>query len=139
MTIDSLTPYVFFGGKARRAIALYERALGAKVESIIPLSEVPGATVAPGQEEWVVHAMLRIDGHALMLSDGMPSMPVAKESNVHVALDFPDPNEMTKIYDALAEGGTKTFPIHDTFYGGRLGVVTDAFGVHWTLNSMKAG
>jgi len=41
---------------------------------------------------------------------------------------------MARKFDALAEGGTVTQPLVDTFWGARFGMVTDPFGVNWMLN-----
>jgi hypothetical protein len=38
-------------------------------------------------------------------------------------------------FEALAAGGGKiSFPIHDTFWGSKFGMLTDAFGVSWMFN-----
>jgi PhnB protein len=138
MSIQSLTPYVFLAGQTRRAIAFYERVLGAKVEALIPLNEVPGSTPRPGSEEHVIHSALRVHGHSLMISDGMPGAEAAKQTNVFLALDFDEPAALERTYAALVEEGVPLRPVHTTFYGGKMGVLVDRFGVHWMLNCMKA-
>jgi len=69
-----------------------------------------------------------------MLSDGMPGVPVAKDSNTHVSLDFDDPADMTAKFAALAAGGKVTMPLQDTFWGAKFGMLTDAFGIKWMFN-----
>jgi PhnB protein len=70
----------------------------------------------------------------VMVSDAMPDKPAPREGNVHVALDFDDVGDMTRKFDALAEGGTVTMPLQDMFWGARFGMLTDAFGINWMFN-----
>jgi PhnB protein len=69
-----------------------------------------------------------------MLSDVPPGMPVATESNTHVALHLDDEAETTKRFEALAAGGTVTMPLQDTFWGAKFGMLSDAFGIRWMFN-----
>ena len=137
MSIRQLNPYLIFDGTAAKAVALYESVLGAKTEGLMRFGAVPGMKVAPENENRVMHALLRIGEGAVMLSDAQPGTPVATEGNVHVCLDFDDVADMTKRFEALGANGTITVPLHDTFWGARFGMLTDAFGVRWMFNSRK--
>ena len=140
MAIQQLTPYLNFDGTAAKAIALYERALGAKTENLQRFGDVPGNTPAPEAAQRVLHALLRIGGGTLMISDTQPGMPLVAGSNVHVCLDFDDTEEMGKKFDALSAGGQVTMPLQDTFWGARFGMLTDPYGIHWMFNcTLKRG
>ncbi|HTV19724.1 MAG TPA: VOC family protein [Polyangiaceae bacterium] len=132
MAIQQLTPYLNFDGTAAQAIALYERALGAKTEGLQRFGDMPGST--PEAASRVLHAMLRIGAGMLMISDTQPGTPFVAGSNVHVCLDFDDADEMGKKFDALAAGGQVTMPLQDTFWGARFGMAIDAYGIHWMFN-----
>lgn len=134
MSIQQLNPYLVFNGTAEQAIQLYERALGAKTEGPMRFGDVPGMTVAPENRDRVMHARLTLDSGVIMISDSPPNNPAATESNVHVCLHFDDLADMTRKFEALAEGGTITMPIQDTFWGAKFGQLTDAFGVGWMFN-----
>jgi len=135
MSIKQLNPYLSFNGTAAKAIQLYESALGGKTEGLMRFGDVPGMNVAPEHQNRVMHARLRIGEGVIMISDTQPGMPVALEGNVHVCLDFDDVADMTKRFEALAVNGKVTLPPHDTFWGARFGMLTDAFGVRWMFNS----
>lgn len=45
---------------------------------------------------------------------------------------------MTQKFAALAEGGAIAVPLQETFWGAKCGMLTDAFGVRWMLNCVKA-
>jgi PhnB protein len=140
MSIKQLNPYLNFEGTADKAIKLYESALGAKAENVMRFGDAPGMPVPPEQKGRVMHAALRIGAGMLMVSDTMPGMPVAHDSNTHVCLDFDDPADLTKKFEALAAGGKVTMPLQDTFWGAKFGMLTDAYGIKWMFNcELKKG
>lgn len=134
MAIKTLNPYLNFDGTAEQAIKLYERALGAKVERMQRFGEAPGMPVADEHKQRVMHALLRISGTPVMMSDTQPGAPFTPQGNVHLSLDFDDAADMAKRFEALGAGGKVTMPLQDTFWGARFGMLTDAFGVQWMFN-----
>ena len=137
MAIKSLSPYINFNGTAARAIALYERVLGARRVNVTRVSDVPGMDAPADQQDRIVHGVLALGSGELMLSDATGSVPVG--GNVHVSLDFSDVGEMEAKFEALAQDGSVTVPLQDTFWGARFGMVTDVFGVRWMFNCAAGG
>src|SRR5215468_2792008 len=132
MSIRQVSPYINFEGNSEQAIRHYERTLGAKVERLVRYGEVPDNKFAPELQNRVMHCELRIGDGVVMLSDAMGGMgPTAA---AQIALDFSDAAELTARFDALAKDGKTLFPVHDTWYGGKFGMLTDVFGVRWMLN-----
>jgi PhnB protein len=138
MPIGKLNPYIIFNGTAESAIKLYESALGAKTENISRYGDVPGAKIT--HTNLVMHAALHIGEGIVMISDAPPDRPVPVESNVEIALHFSEPDDMTKLFEALAAGGKVKMPIQDTFWGAKFGMLADAYGVSWMFNcTIKQG
>jgi PhnB protein len=137
MAIRQINPYLNFNGTTEKAIALYERALGAKTGNIMRFGDAGGMDIAPADKQRVMHAVLQIGAGVIMMSDSMPNAPVATETNVHISLDFDDVADMTTKFDALAAGGKVNMPLNDTFWGARFGMLTDAFGIRWMFNCEK--
>ncbi|MGK3998151.1 VOC family protein [Sorangium sp. So ce1024] len=138
MSIKSLNPYLMFDGTAEKAIALYERALGAKSEGPpMRFGDIPGDKPAPESKDRIMHATLRVGGGILMISDTMPGMPASKTSNTEVCLHFDDADDMARAFDALAAGGKVTMPLQDTFWGAKFGTLTDAFGIQWMFSCQR--
>jgi len=136
MAITGLNPYLNFDGTADKAIALYERALGAKTLMIMRFGDAHGMEVAAEDRNRVMHATLEIAGNKIMISDGPPGHAVSSSTAVHVALHFDsDLDEVGRKFDALAQGGDVTMPLTDTFWGARFGTLTDAFGIRWMFNA----
>jgi PhnB protein len=134
MAITQLNPYLNFDGTAAKAIALYERALGAKVDNVQRFADVPGDSPKPEHANRVMHALLRIGTGVVMISDTPADMPPTRGNNVHVCLDFDDSADMSKRFDTLATGGQVDMPLQDTFWGARFGMLTDAYGIRWMFN-----
>jgi PhnB protein len=134
MAITNLNPYLNFNGTAEKALALYESALGAKIENVTRFGDGKGMDVAPEHKNRVMHASLRLGQGVIMLSDTMPNMAPPEGNNVHVSLNCDDVADMTRKFDALGAGGKVNMPLQDTFWGARFGMLTDAFGIHWMFN-----
>ena len=54
-----------------------------------------------------------------------------------ICLNCESLDETERLYGALAENGTVTIPLRDTFWGARFGMLLDQFGVSWMLNFEK--
>jgi len=138
MAIKQITPYLNFDGDAAQAVALYERALGAKVEHISRFGDMPGSEAPPEAKDRVMHATLRLgQGGVIMLSDIHPGMPHTPGTNLYVCLDFEDEADMGQKFDALSAGGKVNMPLNDTFWGARFGMLVDAHGIQWMFNCEK--
>ncbi|HEY8432859.1 MAG TPA: VOC family protein [Sandaracinaceae bacterium] len=133
MTIRSATPYLILNGRAERAIALYERALGAKTETLRRFGDVDGSC-PEAKKNLVMHAELRAGGALLLLSDGPGEGPLAGGGSVCIALDIDDEKETRRTFDALAAGGTVIQPLFAAPWGALFGVVEDELGVRWMFN-----
>jgi PhnB protein len=134
MTIKALNPYLIFNGEAQQAINFYQEALGARVEQLIRFSEVPGMQVAEEHKQRVMHCQLSIGEAVFMVSDSMPNEPAARQSNIHVVLHLSDEPDLHAKFTALSRGGKVSFPVHDSFWGAKFGMLVDGFGVPWMLN-----
>ena len=135
MSIKTVNPYILLNGTAQAAIGFYESALGAKTESIMHFGEVPAMNAPTEQKDLIIHAVMRVGGGVIMLSDAPSNQTIPPGGNIQITLDFSDFAEMSKAFDALASGGKVVMPLADTFWGAKFGMVTDRFGVGWMLNS----
>lgn len=129
-----MAPYLNFSGKCETALSFYSDAFGGKVKTLIRMGEaIPNS--AEEHKRWILHAEFEAPGMALMASDGMPNAPVLPPSGqIALAIAVDDTAEQDRIWAKLVEGGKVMQPLHDTFYGGRLGMLTDRFGITWMLN-----
>ena len=140
MALKDLTPYLFFDGTADQAIQLYERVLGARAEVMRFKDAPPGAyPYRPEEANRVMHALLTIGPVKVMLSDTTADAPVRAGRSVQLHLEFDDPKELERTFDALAAGGKVEMPLADAFWGARFGALTDAFGIGWMMSCALPG
>ena len=125
--------YLFFNGKCEEAIEFYKKAVGAKVEMMMRFKEAPGDhKPAPGTEEKVMHACMRIGDTAVMASDGMANgKPEFK--GFSLTLNAKDKSEAERLFGALSAGGQVHQPLIETFFSPSFGMCADKFGVGWMV------
>lgn len=129
-----ITPYLNFDGQCAEAFRFYEQVLGGKIEAMSTYDKSPMAEqVPPGWESRVLHTTLRIGDQLLMGADSLPGQH-QKAQGISVSLHIDDPSEAERTFHALAEGGTATLPIQETFWAKRFGMLVDKFGIPWMIN-----
>lgn len=132
-----IEPYLFFNGRAEEAIEFYRKALGAEVEMLMRFKDAPEQPppdkVAPGSENKVMHATLKIGNAVLMLSDGMASGKTDFKG-FSLSISVSKEADADRIFAALANGGRIEMPIGKTFWSPKFGMVADKFGVGWMVN-----
>ena len=119
-----VTPHLVCAGAAE-ALEFYKKAFGAKEEVRLP---------GPGGK--LMHAMIRVNGAAIMLADEMPEWgslgPKSLKGSpvtIHLYVDDAD------AFVARAEkaGAKVTMPVAEQFWGDRYGKLEDPFGHHWSV------
>ena len=122
--MHSVTPHLICAGAAN-AIEFYKKAFNAVEEVRLP-----------GPQGRLMHAMIRIEGSAVMLVDEMPEWGALgskslKGSPVTIHLYVEDVDVFVK--RAVAAGAKITMPLDDMFWGDRYCKLEDPFGHHWSV------
>lgn len=129
--------YLYFDGRCEEAFSFYERAIGAKVQTIMRFKENPDPKYnPPGSGEKVMHGELKIGETTIMASDGMNGgNPQFK--GISLTLAAADASEAERLFAALGDGGQVQMPMSETFFAHRFGMVADKFGVSWMVMAAK--
>ncbi|MEO8157572.1 MAG: VOC family protein [Betaproteobacteria bacterium] len=122
--MHSITPHLVCAGAAD-AIKFYKKAFLAE-----EVMRVPGA----GGK--LMHAMIRIEGSAVMLVDESPDWCMAgpitlKGTPVTIHVFVADVDAF--VARAVAAGAKITMPVADMFWGDRYGKIEDPFGHQWSI------
>jgi PhnB protein len=129
-------PYLFFGGNCREAFTRYQEIFGGELFLMdtkdAPPSDQP---MPPEKADYILHAALTFDDHLLMASDDPMTDNFGPVQGMMVSFSTPDPAEAKRVFDALAEGGTVTQPMIETFFSPAWGMVTDRFGTPWMVGA----
>jgi len=122
--MHAVTPHLVCAGAAD-AIEFYKKAFGATEEVRLP-----------GPDGRLMHAMIRINGSAVMLVDEMPEWgalgPKALKGSpvtIHLYVENVD----AFVERAVKAGAKVTMPVADMFWGDRYGKLEDPFGHHWSV------
>lgn len=128
-----LNAYLTFNGQCEAAFTFYHRVLGGELTPFSRFGESPVATDEASKNR-VMHVTLTFESNVLMGSDTMPGQPLTEGTNISLSLNIPQIMDMERLFKALAEGGSITMPLQDTFWGARFGMLRDQFGINWMFN-----
>lgn len=127
-------PYLVFGGNCAEAFRRYHEIFGGDVE-IMMMSDVPAdVEMDAGPDDMVMHASLTVgDGMLFGSDDPTGEHQGARDMAVSITVDTVD--EVHRVFDALAEGGSVTMPVDAVFWGPAFGMCTDKFGTPWMVGA----
>lgn len=132
-----VTPYLFFDGRCDEALTFYKKALGAEVGMLMRFKDNPDKnSCAPGSEDKVMHATLRVGNTTLMASDGH-AKGAPKFDGFALSLDAKDEADAKRLFDAVADGGEVMMPLGPTFFAKTFGMTKDRFGIVWMVLAEK--
>ncbi|MEZ5921599.1 MAG: VOC family protein [Parvularculaceae bacterium] len=110
-----------------KAVEFYKNAFGA-VQEFCNMAE---------DGKRIMHARLRINGAAILLSDDFPEFcgggELPKPAGVMIHLEVDDADKWFK--RASDAGATVIMPLADMFWGDRYGQVLDPFGHKWSIGA----
>ena len=124
--MHTVTPHLICAGAAA-AIEFYKKAFGAVEEGRLP-----------GPQGRLMHAMIRIEGSAVMLVDEMPEWGALGPKSLKgspVTIHLYVENADAFVERAVKAGARVTMPVADMFWGDRYGKIEDPFGHHWSVGT----
>lgn len=129
-----INPYLAYDSNCEEAFNYYAKVLGGTIEAMMTVADSPMAAQSPpDRQNKIMHARMTIDGEVLMASD-MPPEHYREPQGIHVSLQIDDPADAERKFAALAEGGSITMPMAQTFWARRFGTCVDRFGIPWMIN-----
>lgn len=132
-----LIPYLNFDGDCEAAFKFYEQVFGGKlVEQMLYGGSPMEADVPPEWHNKIMHAYMQIGDQELMGSDAPPDY-FKKPQGTEISIHIEEPEKAEQIFKALAENGTVTMNLQETFWAKRFGMLVDQFGIPWTVNCNK--
>ena len=129
--------YLTFDGRCEEAFGFYQSVLGGQIICVMPFAGSPmEESTSPEWRGKVMHASITIDGLCLMGTDCGPER-YQPPQGFAVSLQIEDPAEAERKFAALADGGTVTLPLDETFWALRFGMLTDRYGIPWMVNCSR--
>ncbi len=127
--------YLHFEGSCREAMTFYGQCFGT-TSGFTPYSETPPGEIAGADQapDLIMHSEMALPGLHLMASDILPGDECIAGNNFSISVQCESNEELERLFWALLEGGTMDKALYDAFWGDRIGLLTDKFGVKWMLS-----
>lgn len=128
-----LTPYIHFQGNAEEAMNFYAEALNGAIIAISRYGDSP----MPSDDDYkdkVIHGRIQFGDNVIMISDTFKGNVVQTDGNIQLSIELSEEGQIDGLFKKMAEGGTVTMELQDTFWGARFGMLKDKFGVSWMFN-----
>jgi PhnB protein len=136
--MTTINPYLNFDGKTEAAFNFYKSVFGGEFEVFQRMKEAPSTeNFTEEEKKRVMHVSLPLgNGFVLMASDIIPSAghKITEGTNFSISVSPESREDATRIFNALAAGGTIGMPLADMFWGAYYGMCTDKFGIQWMVN-----
>ena len=133
--MPQLNAYLSFDGNCAEAMKFYARVLGAKLEALISYGQVPGDQPTPASHaDRIMHAYLVHPDFVLMAGDMPPGIAYQGVNGVMMTLTYPTAAEGRRVFEALADGGSVTMPLGETFWAESSAWSPTASAMPWGIN-----
>lgn len=114
----------------KEALEYYKEVFGGEIKNV---QMADGKEMFKGHEGKIIHSELHINDVCIMyLTDTFG--PKTEGSNISLILQLDSEEEINKLYSTLKEKGTVTFELQKTFWGSYHAVVTDCYGITWSMD-----
>ena len=127
-----------FDGQCEAAFTLYERCFDGMITFMLTWGSSPMAAEAPtGWDAKIFHATLKV-GDSVITGSDQPPGRYERPQGFSIILQMDDVVAAERVFQALTDGSRSDMPLQETFWAARFGVLTDRFGIPWTINCEKA-
>jgi len=108
--------------------------MNGEILSMTTFGETPaGQDVSDDWQGKVVHATMSLDDMTVTTAH-IPPERYQSSQGINMFLEIENPEEASRVFDRLAEGGEIQMPVQETFWAKQFGVVVDRFGIPWEVN-----
>ena len=134
-------PYLHFTGNTEEAFNFYKSIFGGEFIKMIRYQDLPQSDehkIAKEYLDKIMHIALPIgNGTVLMGSDAILESAEKKflyGDNFHIAISAENKAEADSLFNGLSMGGKVEMPIADSPWGSYFGMLSDKFGIQWTVD-----
>ena len=137
----TLNTYLTFNGNCREAFDFYRAVFGSEFQVLQTFGDGPDdMNVSEALKSQVMHVSLPVGNSVLMGSDtGNEEQTAVIGDNFSISYEAESRAETDEVFGKLADGGTVTMPLQETFWGSYFGSCTDRFGINWMVSCEASG
>ncbi|MFD0413897.1 VOC family protein [Streptomyces sp. NPDC127108] len=128
------TTHLNFRGEARQALDFYQSVFGGRTVTVT--YKDAGNVHSENEADWVMWGEVAgDDGFHVMAYDVPSPLPWSRGENpFFVSVRGDDADEISALWQRLAEGSTVVRPLEAAQWAPLYGMLTDRFGVTWVLD-----
>jgi PhnB protein len=137
MTIKSVV-HLNFRGDAREALTFYHSVFGGQV-MLISYADAHAAQT-PAEADQIIWGQVASDDGFHVMAYDVPAATAwnAGEIPFFVSVRGDDPDQLTRLWGKLCQGGAVKQPLGPSGFSPLYGMVKDAFGVTWVVDLQVA-
>ena len=131
-----LEMFINFDGNCREAVEFYAKVFKSEVGNLMTYGDTPPDPNYPLNEadrDRIMYAGIPVGGMVLMFMDAPSGHPLTVGDNITPTISTDDKDEVTRLFNALKEGGEVIMELGQAFFSEWYGMVKDRFGVIWQI------
>jgi PhnB protein len=141
--MTTVNPYLTFNGNCEEAFNFYKAAFGGEFQFVGRYKDVPAVDrpkFAVEDDEKIMHISLPISKETILMGCDNPARQTTPfGDNISLSISTDSRVKADQIFTELSKGGYVTMQMAETFWGSYFGVLTDKFGIHWTISCELKG
>lgn len=132
--------YLTFNGNCEEAFNFYKSVFGGEFPYIGRFGEMPadsGAQANPADASKIMHVSLPISKETVLMGSDTGGEWASNHkagNNFSISVNADKHEDVERIFNGLAAGGTVTMPLGKTFWSSAYGMLTDKFGINWMVS-----
>jgi len=137
---QSFDLFINFDGNCREAVNFYAEVFHTKSEGLMTYGDAPpseGYVTPEEDKDRILYCSLLIFGCNVMFCDCPPGNGFIKGNNICPTIGSDDKEEISRIFNALKQGGQVEMELQQTFWSDLYGMVADRYGIIWQLSHFK--
>ena len=138
--MTTVNPYLTFKGNCEEAFNFYRAVFGGDFGYIGRYKDVPQSDrqiFAQETDEKIMHVSLPISAETVLMGcDTVEAFgqSIVEGNNFTLSITTDSREKADRLFRELSAGGQIKMPMNQTFWGAYFGVLTDKFGINWTIS-----
>src|SRR5690606_877740 len=119
------------------AFKFYQSVFGGELQMVRfrDMADIMGASEE--HLDKIANVGLPLEGGSMLMGDdgaAVMGQPLTVGNNVSINLEAESAEEAERLFHGLAAGGQTTMPLEETEWAEKFGMLTDRFGINWSVN-----
>jgi PhnB protein len=136
--MTTVNPYITFRDNCEEAFNFYKSVFGGEFQFIgryKDLQPTERKNFPNEGDEKIMHVSLPISKETILMGCDSSGASEQLTSNISLSINTDSKENADRIFKGLSHGGQIKMPMTEAFWGAYFGLLTDKFGIQWTISS----